>query len=1013
MSNLMSNLSALYAATPVDDDAVRARLSRLGFADARRAQNLMQSFAKTESERTALLPLLDALMNDLGESSDPERALVSFSRLCDALPTAEKAAEDSTTDRAAFFRLLQDQPDLRARLTQLFSFSQTLTDDFVRRPQESLVIAQSGLLSRPALRQRAEFAVQSASGFSASLDALRRFKREETLRLALFDLEEHTWRDEAVFSRLVRSISDMAQVCVETCLDLVAQDLGMDTAGFCVVGMGKLGARELNYSSDIDLIFLYEGEAAPYRALGERLLKALSEPSREGVMFRVDTRLRPDGGSGPLVTPLGYAFNYYESYAGAWEHQALIKARVVAGDARLGRRFEKFVRGIVWSRRPDDAHLREVVRLKRRAEAQAEGRDPRNVKTGPGGIRDAEWVAQFIQLMVGPAHPRARASATLRALEVLRDLQALSSEEETALHEGYLFFRVVEHRLQLRDEKAIRVLPQAPAEQAALARRMGYQGRGESAVRWLREEVEYHQKDVRALCERLFHDFDEGGDAPTSGTRTTEQATALSPDAQTRLTRLSEGTITRPLPAPLARQVRAALPGALQGLEFAADPERAVANLERLCDASGNRLSLLRSLDDAPNLSRAVLTILGGSEALSDTLIQFPQLLDLAANRALLAAPHTWEEARAECRAYCLSFQDQRAAVRRWKRREMLRIGLRDLVLNTIPHEITGEISNLAQACLQVAEEAVRLETRPFSDRIAFATLGMGKLGGGEMHYASDCDVIWAYQSFETESNPELGAHARRGAETITQFLGERTAEGIAFEVDARLRPMGNSGPLCPPLPAFAEYFERGAGGLAIWERQALTRTRYVAGDRATSARLTAMIRDVAHPETWQPQWSDELRHIKARVEKERAARGSQSAQTTVYDVKLGRGGIADIEWSAQWLALKHGFQFPALQVPNTRRQLEAARDAELLPEDDALALLDAHTFLRRAELRLQVTQERSAGAVKAGTPQFAHWARSVYSEASSQEATEQFSAAWGHYTEAAHRAFERVREGV
>ena len=710
-------------------------------------------------------------------------------------------------------------------------------------------------------------------------------------------------------------------------------------------------------------------------------------------------RLRPEGTKGPLVSPLGYALSYYESYAAAWEWQALIKTRAVAGDAQLARRFRKFTRSIAWARRADDAHLREVWEMKRRSEKTPAGKNERDLKNGPGGIRDAEWIVQQLQMMVGPTQPRARVADTLSAIEVLDEMGVLAPEEARRLRTGYLWLRVAEHRLQLWKEQAIRSLPEKPDEKAALARRLGCAWRGASAARWLDEENARVRTEIRALCERLFWAFSV--DAADWESRLPPQI-ADDEGAKKRLERLAGGTANNPLPAPLARQIRAVLPGALRGLERAANPEKALVAFENLCEASGNRLSLLRALDGAPRLCDAIWTILGGSQFMAETLVRFPELLDLTANRELLNAPRNRDDARARCRSYCLAFRDRAGALRRWRAREFLRIGLRDLVGEVSPIEITSEISYLAGACLDLATNEVGAQLRPQSDNIAFAILGMGKLGGFEMHYASDCDAMFVYSAPGGGDGAQI---AGRFAESLIKFVGERTADGAGWELDARLRPGGASGALATSPAALVEYFENPQiSGFAVWERQALTRARIVAGDVATGARAMALIRNVAFPAQWQPHWSDELRYIKARVERERGAKGAG-----VYDVKLGAGALSDIEWSAQWLAMKWGFAHPNLQTPNTLHQLEAAREANLIAAKDFEELEAAYLWLRRAELRLQIAREGGAAAVKHASPDLTIWARAVFPGVSIEAATASFETAWLLHTSNVRRSFERV----
>ena len=953
-------------------------LHAFGFADAPRAEKLLRSLAETGAERDALSRIFDALLENLSRSAAPERALLNLSNLTDRL-----------SDRAAFFARLLTNPAAHARLMELLSWSQSLADAVIGSAANLDEVFRGGrVLSRGELRELADDC--------ADLDELRRFRKAQFLRIGLLDLARQTWRDESDFNLVVRQISDLAQIIIQRALELVS---GGNCAGFCVMLMGKGGARELNYSSDVDLIFLSENrQDAPQ--IGEKLLRALNDITAAGWLWRADMRLRPEGTKGPLVAPLGYALSYYESYAAAWEWQALIKTRVVAGDARLGRRFRKFTRSIAWARRADDAHLREVWELKRRSEKTPDGSDERNVKSGPGGIRDAEWIVQQLQMMVGPTYAPARVGDTLSAIDVLDKMEVLAPAEARNLREGYLWLRVAEHRLQLWNEQAIRQLPHKPDEKAALARRLGCPWRGAAATRWLDEENARVRSEVRALCERLFWAFSVDADAWES--RLPQLALADKP----RIERLANGTVNNPLPAPLSRQIRAVLPGALRGLDRAANPEKALVAFENLCEASGNRLSLLRALDGTPRLSDAIWTILGGSQFLAETLARFPELLDLTANRELLKTPRSREEARAGCRSYCLAFRDRQAALRRWRARELLRIGLRDLIVEVSPVEITEEISYLAGACLELATLEVGITQRPQSDAVAFAVLGLGKLGGVEMHYASDCDAMFVYQAPDYDKAGEVAA---RWAEALIQFVGARTAEGAGFELDARLRPHGASGPLASSPAALMEYFDHAqSSGFAVWERQALTRARIVAGDVATGARAMALIRNVAFPRYWEAQWSDELRHIKTRVERERAAKGAKGGE--FFDVKLGAGGLSDIEWSAQWLAMKWGFRHPGLQTPNTLRQLEAAREAALISavEFDELEL--AYLWLRRAELRLQIAREGGTAAIKASSPDFAIWARATFPGVPIDEATTRFERAWKQHTGNVRRIFERVR---
>lgn len=1015
---VMPTLSDLFQ-SPENTEILHARLERLGFTEIKeaapqikstfkspprkstftqsipqRAEKLLRALASNDAEEKVLLSCIDAIITDLSQSAEPMRALLNLSRLSDAV-----------ADRAAFLSLLSINATARKRLCHLLAFSQAVAETLLREPEFIAVLeTEISPPSRAQLRKNLRaFLGGNHNGDATAanaFDAISQFRHHETARIAIYDMELATWRNGHDFTAVVRWISDLAAVCVQEAWRYLS---GGKSLPFAVLAMGKLGARELNYSSDIDLIFLHnseDGQSAEIDKLAQQLLKVLSDAGSGGAIWRVDMRLRPEGKSGPLVTSLDYALSYYESYAAPWEWQAQIKARAIAGDAKIARRFLRFMRGVIWAKRQGDAHLRDMIEMKRRSETLADGDADRNVKSGPGGIRDAEWVVQQLQMMVGPEHPQARRPATLQAMERLRNLEVLTADEARLLREGYLFLRVVEHRLQLLDEQAIRLLPEKMADLAALARRMGSHLRGGAAARWLLEEHAQIRRQVREICEHLFWGW-HGMELTTPEEFPLDKFHDLAPDAPARLARMSEGTASAPFPAPLARQIKAALLPVLDQLDHAADTERALINLERLCDASGNRLSLLRSLGGSDSLGRAVCTILGGSDALSDTLIRFPELLDMAAQLGMFAEGVTRESARADCRAYCLTFRDHRAAVRRWMAREMLRIGLRDLVLEMPPLQICAEISHLSGAAMEFATIELQQELRPGSEQLGFCVIGMGKFGGEEMHYSSDADVLFAHKVLSPL--PQSGALANQWAGGVMRFLDELTAEGKVLEVDPRLRPEGRGGALAPALETYFHYLEHSA---EVWERQALTRSRPVAGNRECAAHLMAAIHTAAFPQHWQKEWSDELRHIKQRVESERAAAGKST-----FDVKLGAGGISDIEWCAQWLAMKHGSAHPQLQTPSTLRQLEAAADAKVLSAEQAQSLSAAYHFLRRAELRRQIVHRRSENAVKRDSRDFVVWARSMFPELPQDSACEQFEEIWNNYTVTVRRIFEQVRE--
>jgi glutamate-ammonia-ligase adenylyltransferase len=489
----MTSLSKLLQTEPRAPEMLDAALHEMGFSETTRGQTtttralkLIDGLASIDDERAALFGVLDNLLEALSEAADPIRALLNFSRLADAV-----------TGRAEFYCELSTRIALRRRVCELMAWSQSLADVLITEPALLELVRQSPQpVSRAQLRELARAATDGVQANethtdelavqTARLDALRRFKRRETLCIALLDMERQTWRDEDDFNLVVQQISDLAQVCVQQALRVLDSEKSHD---FAVLAMGKLGARELNYSSDIDLILFTTATMSQCKIWANGLLKALSDSTRAGIIHRTDMRLRPDGKSGPLVTSIGYALSYYESYAAAWEWQALIKARAIAGDAKLARRFRKFTRGVTWARRADDSHLREMLGMKRRMENNARwpgrdqckagaGRDPRRRMGGAANADDGRAVAlsgaRFEHAARAKSVARFRGVNTRRSAAFARRIFVSSSTRTSPAVVG-----------RARSANTA----QGRKRARGLARRMGFSSRGAVAARSLHEEL--------------------------------------------------------------------------------------------------------------------------------------------------------------------------------------------------------------------------------------------------------------------------------------------------------------------------------------------------------------------------------------------------------------------------------------------------------------------------------------------------------------------------------------------
>lgn len=728
-----------------------------------------------------------------------------------------------------------------------------------------------------------------------------------------------------------RALSDLADACIDVVLD----DLDPDRS-LTVIAMGKLGARELNYVSDIDLTFVTRGDIEPATKIAGALLHALGDFSPQGQAFIIDTNLRPEGRNGALVRSRDGYLEYYRRWAKPWEYQALLKARFAAGDEEVGRDVLAAVEELVFAREVSAERITDIRRIKERVEANAarttrRGRsDTDDVKLGPGGIRDIEFSTQLLQLVHGGSDASVRPPATLDALPALVDGGYLAEDDGAGLIVAYRWLRTVEHRLQLQQERRVRHLPQDETARTALARALGFKDSPKAGAAARFEDS--HRSvltDVRARFEKLFYrpmieSLAEGvprlseealGDRlRVLGFRDVERA------ART-LSGLVAGTSRR------AKLVRVVTPALLRFLAVSPAPDDGLLGFLRVVEALEGRYDGLGALRDNPPGIAFLARLLGSGRLLSEVLRHVPEELQTFAipeNVALKDRDRLRREAQSS-----LAWRDPERrldGLRRFKRRELLQIAMADLS-GTVDESATGRaLADLADACLQATLPGGR-----------FTVIGMGKLGGRELNYSSDIDVMFVHEMDPSE--------AERLAETLLKTIGEVTPEGQAFRIDAALRPEGRSGPLARSLGSFAEYYERWSHP---WEHQALLKARAAAGDAELGESFLELAHRVAFREQLHPDALAEIRHLKARMERERIPRGMDPRR----HLKLGPGGLSDIEFAVQLLQLRYGYAYAGLRVPNTMDAITATQDAELIDGKDAAVLFDAYRFFMRLRNR-------------------------------------------------------------
>jgi glutamate-ammonia-ligase adenylyltransferase len=769
-----------------------------------------------------------------------------------------------------------------------------------------------------------------------SVDALVRWKRLEYLRLAARDL---TGVDE--LEGTGTALAAMADDVLAAAWALA----GDDVSGVAVIGMGKLGGTELNYASDVDVLFVGEGDV-------QRLL-AIAR-----LCFRVDADLRPEGRNGPLVRSLASYRAYWERWAQTWEFQSLLKARRVAGNPQLGAAFAAAAAEQVWERPFGADDLREVRRMKARAEGEMarRGLSDREVKRGRGGIRDVEFAVQLLQLVHGRNDPTLRAPGTLTALAELALAGYVDHDDAAQMAAAYRFLRAVEHRLQLADGAQVHTIPSDRDALDRLARVMGYRDdAGTTATAHLLDELRHQQATARSIHERLFFRplLELFAGVPVALTPAAADARLAAfgfadADQTRRALRELTGGLTRS-----SRMMQQFLPLLLEWLSEAPDPDSGLLGLRRLVAFPHRADMLVTIFRDSPEAARHLCLLLGTSSFVSAQLERHPELIADLAETDAAAAP--LRERIAMALSWREEGRSQLTALRHLEEAEKLRIAADD-ILDVAPsvEEVGARLTTLAEGVLEAALQTLR-------PPIPFSVIAMGRFGGGELSYASDLDVLLVYD--DAAAGDVAAADAT--AEMFLRAIKGATPSERLYLLDADLRPEGKQGPLARSLGGYEAYYQRWA---LTWERQALVRARPVAGDRDLGERFMELAGNFA----WQPlseEQERDIRRMKARIERERMP----ARDDPDFNLKLGRGSLSDVEWTAQLLQLRHG-----VRSAGTMAALRALVEAAYLDPADAEVLSEAYRFCERTRNRLYLVRGFPGDALPSRPDHLSFLARSL-----------------------------------
>jgi [glutamine synthetase] adenylyltransferase / [glutamine synthetase]-adenylyl-L-tyrosine phosphorylase len=824
---------------------------------------------------------------------------------------------------------LDARPDLVVPLVTVMAASRSLTRFLTSRPDALDQMAD--LHHRPPIDD-------------ITADRLVHWKQLEYLRIAARDLSGIDQLPE-----VGAALAGLAADVLDSACQLVAADR------LAVVGMGKLGGAELNYSSDIDLMFVGDGPPDELEARA----RAVNDLARR--CFRVDANLRPEGRDGPLVRTIESYEAYWDRWAEPWEFQALLKARPVAGDQALGARFHDTAQRWLWSHPFRVEDLRSLRAMKQRAEHDVarRGLGDRELKRGPGGIRDIEFTVQLLQLVHGQTDTGLRSPTTLVALAEMAAAGYIDPDDGARLSDAYTLLRTVEHRLQLVDEQQVHTVPTNPAALDHLARVLGHRDTpGGTASEQFEHDLRQSQLAVRAIHQRVYF-------RPLLEAFATGEG-ALSPEAA--VARLQAFGFTDAMRTQAAvrelthglnrssRLMQQMLPLMLDWLSSSPDPDLGLLQLRNLLTGAQRQAALIEAFRESPEAAQRLCTILGTSRLLGDTLARNPDLVvRLPVPERLATRPRPELVASAsELIDWRTDSRDRQEALRRWSDRHRLGVAARDLFGAADVHTVGRDLTSLAEATVEAALASL-------APSIPFAVIALGRFGGAELSYASDLDVIFVFDG----SGPAY-EEADRVATGLMRFVGGTTPAGRIYEMDADLRPEGRQGSMARSLEAFRSYWDRYA---QVWERQAMLRARPVAGDHELGQRLLDQLDPVVLQGGLSTDDTREIRRMKARIERERIPTDEDPA----FHLKLGRGSLSDIEFTAQLLQLRHG-----VAATGTVDALERLVLVDALGRDDADILVEAYRFCERTRNRWFLVNSAPGDALPSRPEELLWLARSL-----------------------------------
>ena len=1068
---MTSNLTPRDLILSPDDlsiEAIDQVLGLYGFQDVHDANRRLHNLADIPPYREAFAEIVNHLLSASADSPDADAALNNFERFV-----------SSTFNRLWLYRLLHDAPFLLRILSTCFGSSTYFSDILVRNPDYFYELIDAGVMGDPKDREtmyrELSQAVRPFDLAEQKLNAIRGYKRKESLRLGLRDL-----LGDADLETTTRELTNLAEVALQICYEIgkaeltpkMGRSLGELPNGekvpstLAVIAMGKFGGYELNFSSDIDVMFVYSHDGVTDQGVENReyfvklcefIINGMSKVTKAGYVFRVDVRLRPESRVGVIARSIDNYEAYYEGWGEIWERQALIKARPVAGDLKLGEQFIHTVQPFVYQRYLDEFFITEIKLDIRHTKARIENRLREqgddlatHVKLGTGGIRDVEFTIQCLQLIHGGPIPVLRNYNSLETIELLYQHGVLNQADREALADAYRFLRTVEHRIQMKSDLQRYSLPSKESELIKLAKRIGYQNSGTGSA------LEAFQTDYARYTGTVRHIFEKVLAAPISD-REIDIATLLTTndlgvirnllepvgltdvrEAHRRLKLMADGPDGVRFSPQVRRLFVDLAPTLLRLLSESPDPDMALRYIETFAGKVGARSSHYAMFNEQPSILELLTKLCGTSRFLADLLTGQPESFDVLTAPAVMDKPKTSSEIYMEALQETTTGTTDQVfeALRRYKNSEVLRIGMRNVLGEANLWATTTELSDLAEGILQAMYSHINTEFQieygkpiemngnqrptPSTDGntdvdlplARFAVIGMGKFGGRELNFSADLDLMLVYsaEGETTQGMSNADYFSRLGLELANRLKGNTGGGGI-YELDLRLRPYGSGGAIALSLTGYQNYYEKDA---ETWERQALIRARPVAGDIELGQEFVKQAHAFAYSQSLTAEQIAYIVHNRQRKEAQatrppstsRRRRGRRRQQ---IDVKSGYGGLIDIEFLAQTLQLIHGTTHLQVRVQNTVETIHQLHEIGVLTLDQRDQLRFAYEFLRNVENSLRIVHDRPLDALPDTEAALEHLAKRLGYEDGARRASDSFLRDYQWCTETTRTLFNQL----